>query len=82
MIASGKEILGNPVGNCAEAKAASAASKNSSQITGMDTRWRHGGNYNYPYTGNDKTSDSQMDPCKTCETFEYEYMEYANKGKR
>lgn len=31
--------------------------------------------------GNDKTSDSQMNPCKTCQTFEYEYMKHANKGK-
>ena len=46
----------------------------------MDTRWRHGGESNpHKYTGKDKTSDSQMNPCKTCEIFEYEYMEYANK---
>lgn len=35
----GKE-LGNLVGMCAEPKAAQAAHKNNSHITGMDTRWR------------------------------------------
>ncbi len=49
----------------------------------MDTRWRHGEEGNrHTYSGNDKTSGSQMEPCDTRKTFEYEYMKHANKGKR
>lgn len=35
----GKQVLGNPIGNCAKPKATSATSKNTSLITGMDIRW-------------------------------------------
>ena len=70
------------IGQCAEPKAATVASKNSSPIVGMDIRWRLSRKNEYPYTGLDKVSDSQMDPCDLCKAFEKEYMELANKNKK
>ncbi len=82
---SGKGTPGNILGACAEPKAASAANKNTSQIIGMDTRWRFPEEVrknNHKYSGSDKTSDSQMNPCDTCKAYESEYMEYANANKK
>lgn len=78
---------GNKKGVCAVPKAATAAHDNPSPITGMDTRHRLvvSGEYAtnpHPYTGEGKTSNSQMDPCNTCKLYEKEYMEYANKNKK
>ena len=73
-----REKKGNPIGDCAEAKAALLANSNKSPITGMDTRTPRNNN-RYPYEGIDKTSDNQMKPCFTCETCEEEYMKCANR---
>ena len=80
MRSRGKKVPGNAIEDCAEPKAASAAQKNSSSITGaMDTHNRFGES-NHPYSSANKTSNSQMDPCDTCEVYEKEYMEYANSN--
>lgn len=79
---SNKGIPENYIGDCAEPKAATVASKNSSPIVGMDTRNRLGDATNHKYSGSDKTDNSQMSPCKTCKVYEKEYMELANRNKR
>lgn len=78
---------GNKLGVCAEPKAATAAHYNQSPITGMDTRHRlvESGVYldnPHSYTGSGNIDSSQMDPCKTCEVYEKEYMEYANLNEK
>ena len=87
MLSNGVPEGGNKLGVCAEPKAATAAHYNQSPITGMDTRHRlvESGVYTdnpYPYTGRDQIDLSQMDPCKTCEVYEKEYMEYANSNEK
>lgn len=61
---------GNPAGNCAEPKAATAAKDNPSPITGHDTRWRSDAPNPYPFGGpnaeGQPVSPQQMGPCKTC----------------
>ena len=72
------------IGQCAEPKAASIASKNDSPIIGMDTRSRFGKNGKYEYIGKfkDYVDRSQMKACLTCKYLEKKYMKYAMKASR
>lgn len=76
-----EELGENPIGFCAEPKAAILAHDNPSPITGMDTRNPRNKN-NYPYNGVDRTTAKQMRPCTTCYLCEKEYMQYANANKK
>ncbi|HOV28163.1 MAG TPA: RHS repeat-associated core domain-containing protein, partial [Pseudobacteroides sp.] len=85
LLQTGKGQPGNPIGNCAEPKAVTAASVNTSPITGMDTRWRLSEEVKpnpHKYTGPNATDISQMNPCDTCKVYESEYMLFANQNKR